>query len=208
MNALEKDEDTRHVFDYGIMGLFPKNDNNPKNLFQIALDDKDFKMQPLNEILKDGLDLFEKMFGYRSSTFIAPCFTWPPNIEKTLFEKGVIGLQGKLYQHSPGEKPIRHFLGTRNKWGQIYTIRNASFEPTQGYGKDDCIYRIKCAFRWHKPAIISAHRINFIGAINEENRNKNLKNLDSLLGEVFKLWPDVEFMTSDQLVEIIKSDNK
>lgn len=204
MNALQNDEDTRHVFDYGIMGLFPKQDDNPNNLFQIALDDRNFRLQPLTEILSEGLDLFEKIFGYRSTTFIAPCYTWNPVIEKTLFEQGVIGFQGKVYQKVPGGAPIRHYMGTKNKLGQIYTIRNASFEPTQGCDKNDCLYRIKCAFRWHKPAVISAHRINFIGAINENNRSKNLLDLDALLSEILKLWPDVEFMTSDQLVKMIK----
>lgn len=195
------DVDTRHVFEYGIMGLFPK--NNYRNDYQVALDDSKYRLQPINEIVSEGLDLFENIFGFKSKTFIAPCYTWRPELEKTLYRKGIIGIQGSLYQRNPGSKHIRHFMGTQNQFGQIYTIRNCSFEPTQGLNKYYCMNRMKYAYRWNKPAVISAHRINFIGALNEKNRSENLKQLDNLLSEILNQWPDVEFMSSDQLVELI-----
>ena len=42
-----------------------------------------------------------------------------------------------------------------------------------------------------------------MGALNEENRRNNLKLLDELLRRILNKWPDVEFMTSDQLGEMI-----
>jgi len=54
-----------------------------------------------------------------------------------------------------------------------------------------------------KPALISSHRLNYIGYIDENNRKKNLRQLKTLLSEVIKRWPDVEFLTSDQLGETI-----
>lgn len=194
--------DTRHVFEYEVMGLFPKNDY--RNYFQVALDDSEYKLQPIKEVVSEGLDLFESIFEFKSKTFIAPCYTWEPALEKTLHAKGVIGLQGMVYQHNPKGKPIRHFMGARNKFGQFYIIRNCFFEPTQDSDKNDCLNRINYAFRWNKPAVISAHRLNFIGAINEQNRTENLKQFDLLLSEILKRWPDVEFLTSVQLVELIK----
>ena len=65
------------------------------------------------------------------------------------------------------------------------------------------INRIKIAFRWKKPAVISSHRINFMGALDEINRRDNLILLDNLLKRIVKLWPDVEFMTSDELGDLI-----
>ena len=99
-----------------------------------------------------------------------------------------------------------HFLGNRNKFGQYFLIRNAFFEPSLTKSSDvvgECLKRVDIAFRWKKPAIISAHRINFIGALDESNREKNLKLFIDLLGRVVKLWPDVEFMSSDQLGDLI-----
>jgi hypothetical protein len=63
--------------------------------------------------------------------------------------------------------------------------------------------RIETAFRYYKPAIISSHRVNFIGAIVPDNRNKNLMLLKQLLFEIVKKWPDVEFMSSDQLGDLM-----
>ena len=209
MHSLQNnDADTRHVFDYGIMGLFPKGENINNN-YQVALDNSRYKLQSLHEILSEGLNLFEKIFDYKSKTFIAPCYTWHPDIEQTLFENGVIGLQGLVYQYIPGGGTSRHWMGSKNDYGQIYTIRNAFFEPTLSPNIDnikDCLYRIECAFRWNKPAVISSHRINYIGSIHEKNRNNNLRKLDSLLSEIQTKWTDVEFMSSDKLVNIIQND--
>ena len=208
IHSLQNDEDTKNVFDYGIMGLFPKGKENAGNKFQVALGDTEFPIQSQNEIIKEGLDLFEKIFNYKSKTFIAPCYTWNPSIEKTLYDNGVIGIQGLVYQNVPCGNSIRHWMGSKNAYGQIYTIRNSFFEPTLSPNIDnveDCLYRIECAFRWNKPAIISSHRINYIGAINEYNRDNNLKQLDGLLTKIQKKWGDVEFISSDKLVDIISN---
>ena len=208
MYFLQNDEETRHVFDLGLMGLFRKGGDYINN-FVVALDNSEYNTESLENTIYEGLQLFEKIFGYKSQTYIAPCYTWKSDIERVLKEKGVLGLQGMVYQWEPGGNHIRHWMGTKNKYGQVYTIRNAFFEPSLRGEKHDeiteCLYRIKCAFRWNKPAIISAHRINFIGAIHKENRENNLKSLSVLLSSIIRQWPDVEFMSSDELCDIIVS---
>ena len=97
-------------------------------------------------------------------------------------------------------------MGQKNKFGQQYLIRNAFFEPSIEPSKDwvtDCLSRINIAFRWKKPAIIGCHRLNFIGAIHEENRTNNLAQFKILLQEIVKRWPEVEFSTSDQVLDVI-----
>lgn len=203
------DSDNLFAFKQGMIGIFPKDNHKIGNVFQVALDNSKYENQPIEEIISEGLALFEKLFGFNSKTFIAPCYTWKSDIERVLKEKGVLGLQGMVYQREPGGNHIRHWMGTKNKHGQVYTIRNAFFEPSLRGEKHDeiteCLYRIKCAFRWNKPAIISAHRINFIGAIHKENRENNLKSLSVLLSSIIRQWPDVEFMSSDELCDIIVS---
>ena len=53
--------------------------------------------------------------------------------------------------------------------------------------------------------MISAHRLNFIGYINPGNRDRNLKLFRKLMKEMLKKWPDIEFMTSDELGDLMKS---
>ena len=55
----------------------------------------------------------------------------------------------------------------------IYLVRNRTFEPAQSSSKNywESTYRqIENAFAKGTPAIISSHRVNFIGSINQENR--------------------------------------
>ena len=57
-----------------------------------------------------------------------------------------------------------------------------------------------------RPAIISSHRLNFIGAIETINRDNHLIELKILLNNIVKQWPDVEFISSDQLGHIINGE--
>ena len=61
------------------------------------------------------------------------------------------------------------------------------------------------AFRWGKPAVINSHRVNYSSGIFEENRDNSLRLLDALLKAIIKKWPEVEFMNSQQLGELVSS---
>jgi hypothetical protein len=133
-----------------------------------------------------------------------------------LSKEGVKYLQGGMHQYIPkggfdNYEVKRHVLGEHNSLGQTYLTRNCFFEPALVQKNDWVEYTlssIRDAFRWNKPAIICAHRINFIGSIDEGNRTRNLKLLDQLLEKICRVWPLVEFITSDQLGDIINSKQK
>lgn len=168
----------------------------------------------LREVVKDGLHQFEQTFGFRSRSFIAPCYTWDPGLEETLHAEGIEFIQGGIHQYIPlggfdNYESRRHVLGQRNGFGQVYLTRNCFFEPALVSKPDWVDYTlasIRDAFRWNKPAILCAHRINFVGYIDAHNRETNLALLDTLLGRIRSTWPTIEFMTSDQLGDRIKKD--
>ena len=88
-------------------------------------------------------------------------------------------------------------------------MRNCYFEPSIKPGFDfvgDCLNRIESAFRWKKAANICAHRVNFIGAVDPSNTDRNLPLFSALLKEIVRRWPDVEFISSDQLGDIIAGE--
>lgn len=164
------------------------------------------------KIVEEACRLFEQMYGYRSKSFIAPCYIWKKELEPVLKANGVNYLQGLSLQQIPiSDEPLKcktkyHYLGQKNRHGQLYLIRNAFFEPYKGgieNGIDECLGRVALAFKCHKPAVISSHRLNYIGALDMDFRDLNLKQLKSLLTKIKKSWPDVEFMSSDQLGDII-----
>ncbi|MCK5691811.1 MAG: hypothetical protein KAI08_03150 [Bacteroidales bacterium] len=168
-------------------------------------------LKEMKEGLTEGLDLFEKVFGYRSLSFIPPCYTWNSEVEETLHEGGVRYIQGLVKQLIPtgsfgNYNSKLHFLGNKNAFGQYFLIRNAFFEPSLTKLSDpvgEVLNRIQIAFRWNKPAVIGSHRINFMGSLDEQNRKKNLQLLDDLLKAIIKLWPHVEFISSDELGNLI-----
>jgi hypothetical protein len=94
---------------------------------------------------------------------------------------------------------------------QLYLTRNASFEPSSNNSTDpvnSCLHQIEIAFRWGKPAIISSHRVNYIKIIDPENASNGLRKLDLLLSKILLRWPEVEFLTSAELGNLIATDSQ
>ena len=160
------------------------------------------------ESIRQGLELFFKLFGFHSKSFIAQCYRWGDTVESILNDKHVRYIQGMFVRQDAETLRRKHqILGSRNKYGQIYLLRNVSFEPVaSGYKDslvDEVLLRIKVAFVLGKPVTLSSHRVNYIGSLNENNRTESLRLLGKLLKKMVKLYPDIEFMSSDQLGDII-----
>ena len=204
--------ETRLAFDLGVYGISRTITSENRKSFLPAFDFENAQEEQLvNEIAKDGLSIFEDIFGFKSKSFIAPNYTWGKSLEKTIASCGVKYIQGQQrakYRNSEGEnnKIRQRFIGKKNTFGQVDLCRNAIFEPTESPQKDwvsACLKDIAIAFRWHHPAIICLHRVNYVGTINVENRDRNLMLLSQLLDQIQKKWPDTEFMSSDQLGDLI-----
>lgn len=164
--------------------------------------------------ISDGDKIFLKLFGYAPTSFIAPVYIWNSDLEAQLKEIGIKYIQGARFQNenllnkADNFKRKIHFTGQRNKIGSIYTVRNCSFEPSLMPDIDcvsSCLEDINRAFRWHKPAIISSHRINYVGFLESSNRDKNLILLKELIEQIIKRYPDVEFLTSSELGNLIEN---
>lgn len=160
------------------------------------------------EIIADGLSQFEKLFGFPSLSFVASQSIWSDDINPTLAEHGVKLQAGQqLCPKGNNEtKLINNIWGSQNSVGQIHWRRNCTFEPSRNQDYDwvnRCLKEIEIAFRWGKPAAINSHRVNFIGSIFPENRKKSLQKLKTLLTEVQKKWPDVEFIDTERLGKIM-----
>ena len=206
----------RIAFEQGLWGLGEKIVPGYKLKIQAALDTEnplDIEYQKL--ILIDGLKKFEQLFGYKAESFIANNFVWDSQLNSTLYDNGVSILQGIKYQYKPiynkKRQKIWHNIGETNALGQVYLMRNCLFEPSlipEFEPVRFCMNDIQNAFFWHKPAIISSHRLNFIGSIVSANRDNNIKSFYELLNAITRKWPEVEFMTSIQLGNLIAKDRK
>jgi len=169
--------------------------------------------QIIIDALIDGLNLFKRIFDFESVSYTPACYTWNSEIEEILARKNVKYIKTSKVQNviSPSIKKYKkryHYNGKKNRFGQLYLVRNALFEPSLNNRidwVDSCLNSIDIAFKWNKPAIICSHRLNFIGYINENNRVKNLKLLKQLLGNIMRKWPEVEFINSERLGNIISN---
>lgn len=207
------------TFEYGVTAIGFGLNKEFIGDFQAAFDlDTEHDLLYMKSILTEGLDLFESLWGYKSTYFVTTNGPFNNSLEKVLAEKGVKYILGERIQKEPlGNglyKKRIHYIGMSNNMNQLYLTRNARFEPAIKSDSssqteiDQCLRSINYAFRWKKPAIISSHRVNYIGSIEEHNRARNLKNLDLLITEIFRLWPDVEFLTSVELGDLIRQERK
>ncbi len=202
---------TRLAFELGLTGIPPAIAGEDRMEYQAAFNLSHPKEKEyLRQVIREGTQLFEKFLGYRASFFVPTNGYLNNELEPTLKECGIRYLNSRKIQEEPlGEGKYRknfRYLGKKNKLGQAYLTRNAFFEPSKPSRADwvgSCLQEIQIAFKWQKPAVISSHRANYTGRIEPGNRDRGLSLLRELLASVLKQWPDVEFMTSDQLGRLI-----
>jgi hypothetical protein len=210
----KKSDETFYAFQNNFFGISTNLTKENRGTYLAALDFEDItEIEGQKTIIKEGLQLFYDIFNYKSESFIAPNYTWHSKLEPYLKEMGVETLQGGRAHREPiegqGTEVIKHHMGEVNKSEQIILVRNVEFEPSINRTIDwhkYVINQIKNAFLWKQPAVISSHRLNFIGGLQESNRKQNLNILEGILKEILNKWPDVEFMTSDKLGKLIKSE--
>ncbi len=167
------------------------------------------ELDDLSNIIKDGLNLFETIYGYRATSFCPPCGVANNETLESSMQYGIMGLQAGQHlipQIDKNDVLFNKKWGTKSSVGQVYWRRNCTFEPSRNQNldwADKCLEEINIAFRWGKPAVINSHRVNFIGSIFPKNREQSLRQLLTLLKTIVKKWPDVEFINSEQLLKII-----
>lgn len=219
LNTLrDGDPVTRTAFDLGTWGLTWLVDPSIHEYYMGAFNSsEDIDIREFETIIDDALRMFKDIFGFDSKSYIFTTYEWSPKIEPFLVNHGVEYIQGAFQQKIPigddnGVKVLyRGFQGTKTKAGLIRTFRNCFWEPSTRENYDyfsDCMKRVEIAFKWGKAANICAHRVNFIGSIDSVNTDRNLPEFKRLLQEIVHRWPDVEFVTSDQLGEIIESSGQ
>lgn len=182
---------------------------NPLGIDYQAAFDLEFKEDIIsqNKAIVEGVELFEKIHGYRADFFVPPNGPFNNSLEETADNVGIKYMSASKIQKEPqGKGKLKtkfHWLGQTNRHGQKYITRNCFFEPSD-HSKDwveSCLSEIKMAFKYKKPAVISSHRVNFMGGLDKKNREFGNLQLAMLLKSITNKWPDVEFMTSSELAK-------
>ncbi|MBN2167169.1 MAG: hypothetical protein JW717_12890 [Marinilabiliaceae bacterium] len=214
MRALANGNYLAHLgFRNGMWGISSAADPDVRLEFQAAFDffDKqDLKYQ--QEVIETGLELFYQLFGFKASFFVPPNGPVSSELYEVCFNNGIRYISMPMLQLEPlGNGLVKkkyHWMGQKNKQGIVYLTRNCFFEPSDVSKNwvDSCLREIDLAFKWKKPAIISSHRVNFVGGLDISNRDNGILQLKTLFQSIIKKWPDVEFVTSAELGKIINND--
>lgn len=209
----------RIAFDFGLISFYIKSKFPCVAYFMDAMNpvNKD-NLEEIIEIQRDGLRKFKLQWGFSSRSLIAPCYFWNSVIEPNLLPEGVVGFQGLRVQKQSiiGSKEFKfqkiyHRQTSINKFNQIFLVRKAFFEPSLDPYKDwvdSCLNEISKAIQEDNIAIISCHRINFMGSICRLNRERNLRMFDFLLKRIKDKFPECNFYHTAQLLDELISSFK
>lgn len=171
------------------------------------------EIEAFPSIIESGIQAFNEVYGSLPKVFTPPAQHFPPSLDDQLVKWGFKAVDRAFRQtrnFNGVPKKITHKQGLHSD-GLVQIVRNVVFEPTdpRGFNWVDYTFKqVEAAFRMGKPANISSHRVNFSGGIDETNREKGLAALKALLKKVVKNFPDVEFISVAELVDIISNERK
>jgi hypothetical protein len=202
------DKNTLVAFEHQCWGYA---NENPLGIDYQAAFDLEFKKDITSQkkAIVEGVDLFEELHGYKADFFVPPNGPFNNSLEEIAASKGIKYMSASKIQKEPqGQGKLKtkfHWLGQTNSFGQKYITRNCFFEPSD-HSKDwisSCFSDIEMAFKYNKPAVISSHRVNFVGGLDNKNREFGNQQLAKLLEKITTKWPSVEFLTTSELAKSI-----
>lgn len=178
--------------------------NVPKNSYYDTSD-----IEILIDSISKGVQMFKSILGYQPTQFTPGASSYSECIESTLLKNGIKCINTdhvkKIQVCGHIKMPMPRYTGMKNRLGIKYVVRNCPFEPFKddcsknSYAESNCFAQINAAFRMGSPAIISSHRVNFVGELEPKHRDESLEQLKTLLQQIVKRWPDVEFVNGTQL---------
>lgn len=199
----------RAAFDYEFYGLDPRDIEVSKGRDFMTAYDPYYPKEGEKYVdeFSDGVEIFRRIFGYDPLYFAPSGLIYCKDVMVAAARSNIFILDApriaSIYS-SLGRMKQLSILGKRNSYGQTWINRNAVFEPcANNSAVSDCLASIEYAFDRGKPVIVSSHRINYTSRVSVKFRDTNLDMLQSLLNQIVKKWPKVEFVTIGDLVSEI-----
>jgi hypothetical protein len=205
----------RTSFDNHCIGIHSNQLSKYRGNYLFAFDfENEIDLFAHEQIISSGIKLFKNLFNQAPNHFTSSGLIHNKKHEDFTNSNRIKLIDvGKITVETLGNgkyKKKLKTLGQMNKNSQVYITRNVRFEPNADPNYDcvgSCLKDISMAFRWRQPAIISSHRVNFVGGIEEKNRKDGLIKLNCLLNQITKNWKDVEFMTVHALGNLLNKTN-
>ena len=205
--------ETRQAFSDGIYTLLDQRFLTNRKFAAAYSPKNSSEIESLNQNLKKGIQAFESAFNVIPTLFTPPAGGYTHEYDNMLRLHGIkavtLSRWATITSKSGKNRKAFYYFGKKLKKGIFAVPRNCLFEPHQKREKsvEHCISNVSEAFRYHQPAIISSHRINFVNQHLAFNSN-GLGHLENLLSKIVAKWPDVEFMSSKELYGSLHESKK
>ena len=204
---------TRLAFDMDCVGVPCLSNEKRLRVMSTYIVNPSFNNSLIDKGIEVGIKEFEAKLGYKPTVFTPAAGNQTLHHNKVLYANGIryicVGRK-TIYPKNEGGTEVRYYYnGAKEENGMMVFVKNCVFEPRGASGTasaEDCLKQIESAFRWHNPALISSHRANFSGEIDEKNRRNSLKQLSYLYQEIVKRWPDALFVNADELANYMSYD--
>lgn len=187
---------------------FPYHQSLRAAFFFRNLKEKDY----LKKAIKDGVKLFKNYFNYTPRVFCPSNGVFHDDFKTTLRSCGIKAIVESGVRKIPdgrgGQSTKRKFIIGKfeNKYQTLRYSRNVVFEPYK-FGLHKAVKKalstMEHVYMWNKPAVVATHRVNFSGQFSEKNRKSGLTALKMFISKAQERWPELEFMHSTELVNVI-----
>ncbi len=164
----------------------------------------------IKQAVHDEVNAFKVIFGKHPDVVVPPTFVWNERVEEAWAEEGVevIVTPGRRYEiRDEAGRPAgaRNFMhnGQRGKKGLVYLVRDLYFEPSFGHTASQALDALAAKAQLNRPALFEIHRLNFLKA--DGDRNRALAEIESLLSAALGSFPNLAFLSTVKLAEIVKN---
>jgi hypothetical protein len=206
-NEVTLDGFNNRIWGQGVLESMNNTSVRYRSTFQIKHHDE---LEKLKKSIEDGIEIINNLFNQKTTYFLAPDGPYHLSLNPTMVKSSIkyIGLR-KLHRNPLDNKWYQNkyfWLGKKTKEGLRVITRNVIFEPNSPRYTDwlqHAMGEIEKAFKFNNPAVVCTHRANYVSGLNLDNRKNGLELLEALIEQILNQYPDVEFMTSSQLGDLI-----
>jgi hypothetical protein len=154
--------------------------------------------------VREEVTTFREIFGQPPTVAVPPTFIWNRIVERAWAAAGIewVMTPGRRYtgrnaQGQPASVDRQMLNGESGDGGARYLVRDIYFEPILGHRAEQALTEIRRRWRLGRPALLEMHRSNFLseGSVHQHS----LQELERLLDSVLREWPQVRFMSTEEL---------
>lgn len=188
----------------------PRTEALPSHLQSRWIDASVLPSRPLDDAeievaVREEAAAFTELFGQPPHVVVPPTFVWNESVERVWAAAGVEVIVTPGQRHEARDQDgmlvaagasIRN--GDTGMGGVKYVVRDDYFEPGLGHAAEKGWAALAIKSRTGRPTLLETHRFNFSG--DPDVAEAAIHELDRLLAGVPERFPDVMFMSTEQLV--------